>query len=162
MEYHEDGVAFWLRHGVHHPFLLPEYRGDGRRYHRTFSRIGFTPRHAELVSFVELLHVPSVGRSKLAPQDLDPAHLPSNQRRDPSRPSEAHLRVGRRGGASCNQARHFLGCRRRPPDLGPFAGGTATPSRAVYSHLHFSNYGKFQLQLEEESRAIAALVPTDA
>jgi hypothetical protein len=40
LEYHEDGVAFWQRYGVHHPFLLPEYRGDGRRYHRTFARIG--------------------------------------------------------------------------------------------------------------------------
>lgn len=44
LEYHEDGVAFWRRYGVHHPFLLPEYRGDGRRYHRTFAKIGFKPK----------------------------------------------------------------------------------------------------------------------
>src|SRR4051812_18140893 len=53
LEYHRDGVAFWRRHGVHHPFLLPDYRGDGWRYHRTFARIGFSPQHAELVSFAE-------------------------------------------------------------------------------------------------------------
>lgn len=75
LEYHQDGVAFWRRYGVHHPFLLPEYRGDGRRYHRAFARIGFTPGHATLVSFAELLHVPTVGRNKLVPQDFDPAHL---------------------------------------------------------------------------------------
>lgn len=25
LDYHEDGVAFWRSHGVHHPFLLPTY-----------------------------------------------------------------------------------------------------------------------------------------
>src|SRR5437879_1793360 len=75
LEYHQDGVAFWRRHGVHHPFLLAEYRGDGRRYHRTFARIGFTSRHAALVSFAELLHVPTVGRNRLTPEDLEPSHL---------------------------------------------------------------------------------------
>jgi hypothetical protein len=66
-EYHSDGVAFWQMHGVHHPFLLPEYSGDGRKYHRNFARIGFTPNDAELISFVELLHVPTVGRNKNCP-----------------------------------------------------------------------------------------------
>lgn len=75
LEYHEDSVAFWRRYGVHHPFLLREYTGDGRRYHKTFARIGFAPKHAALVSFAELLHVPTVGRSKLAPADLDASHL---------------------------------------------------------------------------------------
>lgn len=28
LEYLKDGVAFWRRYGVHHPFLLPGYRGD--------------------------------------------------------------------------------------------------------------------------------------
>ena len=57
LEYHADGVAFWQGHGVHHPFLLPSYSGDGRRYHLNFARIGFAPTQAEQVSFVELLHV---------------------------------------------------------------------------------------------------------
>jgi hypothetical protein len=75
LEYHQDGIAFWQRHNVHHPFLLPQYAGDGRRYHRNFARIGFTRQHASIVSFVELLHVPTVGRNKLEPGDLDSSHL---------------------------------------------------------------------------------------
>jgi len=74
-EYHSDGAAFWRKYRVHHPFLLPEYAGDGRLYHRTFARIGFTPAHADAVSFVELLHKPTVGRNALTPEDLDPTHL---------------------------------------------------------------------------------------
>jgi hypothetical protein len=75
LQYHEDGVGFWRGYGVHHPFLLPEYTGDGRRYHKAFARIGFGPKHAALVSFVELLHVPTVGRSRLTPADLHSSHL---------------------------------------------------------------------------------------
>ena len=74
-EYHEDGIAFWRRHGVHHPFLLSQYTGDGRRYHRSFSKIGFRPEHAHLVSFAELLRVPTVGRRRAHPGGFDLAHL---------------------------------------------------------------------------------------
>lgn len=47
IEYHNDGVAFWRRHRVHHPFLLPGYSGDGGLYHRSFAKVGFLriPRH---------------------------------------------------------------------------------------------------------------------
>ena len=65
LDYLEDGVRFWRERGVHHPFLLPEYRGDGRRYHRTFSSIGFRPEHADEVCFVELVHVPSDARTSM-------------------------------------------------------------------------------------------------
>ena len=75
VDYLDDGVAFWCKYGVHHPFLLPGYRGDGRLYHKTFASIGFTVEHAAQVSFVELLHVPTCGRSSLVPEDLDPQHL---------------------------------------------------------------------------------------
>lgn len=34
LKYHENGVTFWKEYGVHHPFLLEGYRGDGRFYHR--------------------------------------------------------------------------------------------------------------------------------
>jgi len=78
-EYHADGVSFWQRHGVHHPFLHRDYVGDRRSggvpYHRNFASIGFTPQDAPGVSFVELLHVPTVGASKLDPDDLDEGHL---------------------------------------------------------------------------------------
>jgi len=67
LEYHENGVAFWKKHGVHHPFLLAEYplsrdRG-GVPYHRRFSQMGLSPDFAEHVSFVELLNVPTTGRT---------------------------------------------------------------------------------------------------
>ena len=74
-EYHEDGPRFWRKHGVHHPFLLPDYTGDGRFYHRSFARIGFSPANADDVSFVEALEVPTTGRSELEPFDLNPLHI---------------------------------------------------------------------------------------
>ncbi len=65
IEYHKDGVAFWQRHGVHHPFLLPEYplpgTQGGRPYHRKFSNMGLTPDLATDISFVELLNIPTTG-----------------------------------------------------------------------------------------------------
>lgn len=158
LEYHQDGVAFWHRNGVHHPFLLPQYSGDGRHYHRNFARIGFEPRHASFVSFVELLHVPSVGRNKkLAPQDLDPLHL---------------LMIN--SAILDGQAQHIFisaGVARLMRASGSFpwlSRNTLSPTvlpvlyrqghRSVYLHLHFSNYGKFQLRLEAEATAIASLL----
>jgi hypothetical protein len=73
--YLENGVLYWKERGYHHPFRHPEYRGDGALYHRRFAEIGFTKDHAELVSFVELIDVPTSGRSKLQLNDLKPSHL---------------------------------------------------------------------------------------
>ncbi|HWR57983.1 MAG TPA: hypothetical protein VN328_03765 [Thermodesulfovibrionales bacterium] len=73
-EYLEDGVAFWRQHKVHHPFRLPYYKGKGRKYHDKFAEIGFAPEHAETVSFLELLDVPTIG-SQLGPSDLSINHL---------------------------------------------------------------------------------------
>ena len=161
MEYHQDGVAFWQRHGVHHPFLLPEYRGDGRRYHRTFARIGFTPKHAELVSFIELLHVPSVGRNKLTSQDLDLSHL--HRINDAILHGKAkHIFVSAGVARLMQSSKAFPWLPNEAAGPGPLRVLYSEPSRSVYSHLHFSNYGKFQRQLEEEAYAIAALLPTDA
>jgi len=156
--YHEEGPTFWRKHGVHHPFLLPEYRGDGRRYHRTFAKIGFRPEHADLVSFVELLHVPTVGRSTLVREDLDPTHL--------SLLEDAMFK---------GQARYvFLsaGVVRLMNDTGQFRK-LEKPSdsseslrtlykdaeRTIFLHLHFSNYGKFEVRLQAEAKDIAALLP---
>ena len=30
LEYLDDGVAFWTENGVHHPFLLHDYKGSGK------------------------------------------------------------------------------------------------------------------------------------
>ncbi len=68
LAYHTDGVAFWREHGVHHPFLLPEYplnkRGGGVPYHRRFQAMGLNEDYADSISFVELLNVPTSGRTQ--------------------------------------------------------------------------------------------------
>jgi hypothetical protein len=61
IEYLEDGVQFWKRHKIHHPFLLDEYKGDGRRYHKMFSKIGLSEQNKNHVSFIELLKYPTYG-----------------------------------------------------------------------------------------------------
>jgi len=65
LEYHDDGVAFWQHHRVHHPFLHDDYpfdkRRDGVRYHANFAKLGLGPKFAPRVSFVELLDVPTIG-----------------------------------------------------------------------------------------------------
>jgi hypothetical protein len=75
VEYLEDGVGYWRERGYHHPFRHPEYRGDGALYHRRFAAIGFKVEHAEQVSFVELIDVPTHGKSKLQVSDLRASHL---------------------------------------------------------------------------------------
>lgn len=76
-DYLDDGVHWWQtnKEGVHHPFRLSRYHADGRRYHDKFAEIGFMPENAGLVSFVELLHVPTIGRSALISSDLSVDHL---------------------------------------------------------------------------------------
>lgn len=74
LKYHDDGVSFWRKYGVHHPFLLPGYSGNGKFYHQSFADIGFKSKHASQVCFMELLDVPTT-KSNLTTFDLDPAHL---------------------------------------------------------------------------------------
>lgn len=60
-EYLEDGVTFWEKYNVHHPFMLKIYSGDGKKYHRGFSKINLDKKFAKDVSFAELIGVPTVG-----------------------------------------------------------------------------------------------------
>lgn len=162
LEYHENGPAFWCRRGVHHPFLLPSYSGDGRRYHRTFAKIGFNLEHADRVSFIELLHLPTVGRNRLERSDLNAQHV---QRL--------------RSAIFAGDARHTFvsaGVLKLMRATGAFpelnadhaTAGTALrvlckqSGRTVYQHLHFSNYGKFEAQLQAEAAAIASLFQSRA
>lgn len=159
LAYHQNGVAFWQQHGVHHPFLLPHYTGDGRLYHRNFARIGFQPKHAALVSFIELLHVPSVGRNKrLETQDFDPQHLRMvnaailNGWAQHIFISAGVVRLMRASGAF-----PWLTAKVASPGVLPVLYKQG--NRAVYLHLHFSNYGKFQVRLAAEAQAIASFIP---
>jgi hypothetical protein len=74
-DYLECGVCFWRNNKVHHPFLLPHYKGNGKKYHEKFAEIGFTTHNADIVSFVELLHLPTVGTNHLTVEDLSISHL---------------------------------------------------------------------------------------
>lgn len=156
--YHEDGPAFWRRYGVHHPFLLPDYKGDGRRYHKTFAKIGFIPDHADMVSFAELLHLPTVGRNSLEVSDLDVEHLHKlNQAIFTGWAKYIFISAGV---ARLMRASGLF------PQLGnPVSTGAALrvlyrdSRRTVFQHLHFSNYGKFEAQLQAEAREIFGLIP---
>ncbi|WP_232540098.1 hypothetical protein [Azohydromonas aeria] len=157
VEYHRDGVAFWRQHGVHHPFLLPGYGGDGRRYHQNFSRIGFGPEQAHRVSFIELLHVPTVGRSQLTVDDLNPAHLERINRAILD--GQARHTFLSAGVVRLMQASgRFPWLTLRPKPAGTLPVLHFRNGRSVYLHLHFSNYGKFQAQMNAEARVIASLL----
>lgn len=160
LAYHEDGPGFWRNNGVHHPFLLPQYAGDGRRYHRNFAKVGFEPRHAELVSFVELLHLPTVGRSKLVAEDLDSAHLRRlgnavfNGQAQSVFLSANVVRL-------MNSTGRFPRLREQSTQAEALRVLFKDDDRTVYLHLHFSNYGKFEARLQAEAKVIAALLHRD-
>lgn len=63
-EYLNDGVSFWKNHNIHHPFLLPGYKGDGKRYHSIFSKLKIDSNFSDKISFIELLGFPTTGMAK--------------------------------------------------------------------------------------------------
>lgn len=63
-EYLTDGVSFWNKYNIHHPFLLPNYKGDGRRYHKIFSKLNVESSASNKISFVELIGFPTTGMAK--------------------------------------------------------------------------------------------------
>ena len=145
IEYHSDGQAFWLRHGVHHPFLLPAYpkRAGGGFYHRTFARIGFTQVHADQVSFVELLDVPTVGTSRLEIADLKSNHL--NWLDDVIRNGAAKfVFIPPAPALLMRRSGHFPWLSSKHQRIGDHALGVwaVRPGKTIYWHYHFSTYGK--------------------
>jgi len=159
LEYHKDGVAFWQKNGVHHPFLLSDYKGAGKRYHRSFSNIGFCPQHANLVSFVELLHVPTVGRNKLDVSDFELSHLKmlnsailDGQAKYIFISDNVH-RLMLASGA-------FPWIANQPKESdGPLGILFHRNDKTVFKHLHFSNYGIFAQRMTEEATFIGNLLP---
>ena len=157
LKYHEDGPNFWRTAGVHHPFLLPQYKGDGRRYHLRFSKIGFQPEHADSVSFTELLHRPTVGGSELTRDDLNRAHL--CWIREAIFEGTAQFTFISAGVKSLMASSGLF------PELSKVKRTLGTlevlhegRDRTVFRHLHFSNYGKFEQQLQSEGKEIAGLL----
>lgn len=159
LEYHGDGIRFWQERGVHHPFLLDGYTGDGRFYHRSFARIGFQPKHAPLVSFIELLHVPTVGRNQLTSTDLSREHL--NRLNDAIlRGSAKYIFIPSAVARLMRETALFDWLPARPAS-GQTGLGVLVQrgAKTVFSHLHFSVYGKFQARKDVEAAEIRALLP---
>ena len=158
LEYHTDGPVFWRKYGVHHPFLLRQYRGDGRQYHHRFAKIGFRPEHADRISFIELLDFPTTGRNQLSLEDLNESHLMRIRNVIfKSRAKFLFLSAGvqrllektKLFSELSNVKREFRGLKVLYED----------DERTVFRHLHFSTFGTFEQQLQSEARAISSLIP---
>ncbi|MGZ9675924.1 hypothetical protein [Flavobacterium sp. GNP001] len=63
-EYLNDGISFWNKYEIHHPFLLPDYKGDGKRYHTIFSKLKINRAASSEISFLELIGFPTTGMAK--------------------------------------------------------------------------------------------------
>ncbi len=159
LEYHHDGIGFWQKNKVHHPFLLPEYKGDGSYYHRSFAKIGFLPFHAPLVSFVELLHIPTVGRSKLEPSDLSTQHLQLINAAILEGQAK-YIFIPAAVAKLMQNSGIFPWLYRKPIAIPDRLGILfQNQNKTVYSHLHFSVYGKFQERKVMEAALINSLLP---
>ncbi len=154
VEYLQDGVAFWHRHGVSHPFLLPDYKGDGRYFHQNFARIGLLPAHAASVCFMELVHVPTFGQSKLVPSDLDEDHLRRIGDAIDGSPRSVFLSDG--VARLMRASGKFPWLPRMPGTESPLQIWHRTGLTTVYRHLHFSVWGR-TARKTAELEAIGAL-----
>jgi hypothetical protein len=118
------------------------------------------PTHADQVSFVELLHVPTVGRSKLSTSDLDRSHL-SRVNFAITEGTAKHVFISSAVAGLMRRSRAFPWLPATLPANSVLPIVYRKGHRTVYLHLHFSNYGKFRSRLVAESQAIASLVRSD-
>ena len=158
VEYLSDGVKFWETFDVHHPFLLPEYKGDGRFYHKSFSRIGFTKENASEVSFVELLHLPTYGRSNLELNDLDKTHL-SNINKWILEGEAEYIFIPTSVAKLMQKTNQFDWIPSKPIDNGKHLKlWTKIEHKKIYWHYHFSVYGKFEEKKTNQLNEIGSLI----
>ena len=158
LEYHKDGAGFWRRYGVHHPFLLPGYKGSGRFYHQSFADIGFGPNHADMVSFAEILHLPTTGQSKLELVDLDPSHLKKLNTWVLVGKAE-HIFFPAGVALLMKSSRLFPWLPSKPVGtVGTLKILLDRDGKRVYQHLHFSNWGKFLERKQQEAADIQRLI----
>lgn len=80
-EYLTDGVEFWKKYDIHHPFLHPKYSGDGKKYHNAVSRINIKSDLANEISFIELIGFPTTGMSSLNHKRFNEYLLSSDNRK---------------------------------------------------------------------------------
>jgi hypothetical protein len=158
LEYHADGREFWKNYGVHHPFRLKEYTGDGKFYHDSFAKIGLTPSFADKVSFVEVLHVPTIKTSSLNVDDLNASHLSWLNKAITQ--SENRFIFVPSGVARLMQLSHQFSWLPSRPEISSNGLGVyfRDSRRTIYSHLHFSTYGRFEERKVAEAHAIQRLL----
>lgn len=157
VEYHSDGVSFWQKYKVHRPFLLDEYKGDGKKYHKNFARIGFQEKAANLISFIELLPFPTVGRNKLAINDLPENHL-CKINNWIMNDSAKYIFISSGVANLMRKSGQFYWLPEKPKEFfGNLGIFWQKENKIVFSHLHFSNYGKFEKQMLLEAQTIREL-----
>ena len=155
-EYHEDGVRFWRDKGHHHPFLVNDYRGSGRRYHETFAEIGLVRNDASRVSFIELLHVPTVGVSELERADFDVNHLDRINRLIVSE-QPRHIFVSSKVVALMRQSKRFGWLRGKRPNFEELPILYKEGFTTVYQIYHFSAWADVADSMRMQARAILRL-----
>ncbi|WP_269226715.1 hypothetical protein [Flavobacterium eburneipallidum] len=64
-EYLTDGVKFWKKYNIHHPFLHPKYDGEGKKYHTAISKLNLESNLANKISFIEIVGFPTTGMSSI-------------------------------------------------------------------------------------------------
>lgn len=159
IDYHHDSVAFWQKYGVHHPFLLSGYSGDGKKFHQNFAKIGFQPQHANLVSFIELLDLPTMRQSKLKPSDLNTQHLEMLNSAILNGQAK-HIFISRSVAKLMLQTQLFSWLQKNP-EVNENALGIyfKNKEKTIYSHYHFSSYGNCSLKKELQANEIRHLIP---
>lgn len=157
IEYHENGIKFWQKYGIHHPFLLPEYKGDGKRFHQNFAKISFLPCHATDISFIELLHVPTVGRNRLILEDISPKHIQFLHQAI-FQGEAKYIFVNSTAYNLLKKLDGFKALKNSSDTVTTLRVLYQDEQRKIFQHLHFSNYGKFQQQMTMEAKSIFALI----
>ena len=158
IEYLQDGVAFWEKYGVHHPFLLPAYRGDGKFFHRSFARIGLTKKYAKDVCFIELVDVPTYGKSSLEVDDLNINHL-ARIKRALEGGVARYVFISTSVGSLMKKSGMFPWLPSKPKAThSPLKLWGTVGAVHLLWHYHFSVYGKFEkvksTQLDEIGRLL--------
>lgn len=158
IEYLQDGVAFWEKYGVHHPFLLPTYGGDGQFYHKSFSRIGLGKDNAKDVCFIELVNRPTYGKSDLDVSDLNMEHL-ARIKNVLEGDVAQYVFVPTSVGNLMKKSGVFSWLPSKPKTVDSYLKEwCVVGSTQILWHYHFSAYGKFEevksKQLDEIGRLL--------
>lgn len=111
-----------------------------------------------MVSFIEILPFPTVGRNKLTVDDLSINHL--NKVTNWITNDSAKFIFVSSGVANLMcKSRQFSWLPEKPKEhFGNLRIFWQGENKTVFSHLHFSNYGKFEEQMLLEAQTIKELI----